>query len=86
MKGEPEEIQDSVLAVLSAVMLSEDERKAKEAALAGLTGGSFSEIVLLLLVIPVRKSQDLMSRRQLLFASLLHSNPSIPLLVCYVAV
>lgn len=41
---------------LIAFMLSEEDRKAKEAALSGLSGGSFSEIVLLLLVIPVRKS------------------------------
>lgn len=40
-------------------MLSEEERKAKENALSGLTGGSFSEIVTLLLVVPVRNSDRL---------------------------
>ena len=43
-----------LLAVASELMLSEDEKKAKENALSGLTGGSFSEIVTLLLVVPVR--------------------------------
>ena len=36
-------------------MLDQEERRAKEEALSGLTGGSFGEIVIMLLVVPVRK-------------------------------
>jgi hypothetical protein len=37
-------------------MLSVEERRLKEEALAGLTGGSFDEIVVLLMVVPVREA------------------------------
>jgi hypothetical protein len=40
-------------------MLSDEERQAKEAALSGLTGGSFGEIIILMLVIPVRNFSKL---------------------------
>jgi len=56
-------------------MLSEEERKAKENALSGLTGGSFGEIVVLLLVVPVR---NLFSIALPFMSFLDHQQPSHP--------